>query len=242
MARFRYSGVAITGGTGRLNSSLGGSVLLSNGVVRNYVTPSNPQTANQSEVRAAFGFLSAAWKGLTPTQQAAWIAAWQSGDWVKQDPFTGTSRPYGSAKDLFISLNLNFMIAGMSLDAPSLEFSTPPASIDLPALGVTSFAFDASAGTAALTYTGTLGDSVLVTKATQPVSPGNMRLTSVRSKLRFITSGSGVSPIAEGAAYVTVHGAITSAEGQKVFWIVEQIDAVTGKRGFVASGSSVIVA
>lgn len=242
MARFNYSGVAITGGTGRLNSSLGGTVLMKNGVVRNYVTPVNPQTASQQEVRTAFAFLTAAWKGLTLSQQNAWIAAWQSGDWQVSDPFTGTSRAYGSAKDLFIALNLNFLIAGDALNAPATEFIVPPATTSLPALGTTSFVFDASAGTAVLTYTGSVGDSVLVIRATPPVSPGNMRLTSVRSKLRNVMVSTAVSPIAAGAAYTGLFGAITSATGLKVFWVVEQISTLNGKRALVGSGSSVIVA
>lgn len=242
MARFNYSGVAITGGTGRLNSSLGGSVLLKNGVVRNYVTPVNPQTSDQQEVRSAFAFLTAAWKGESSTNQAAWVSAWQSGDWTIQDPFTGTTRPYGSAKSLYIALNMNFLISGNALGSPSVEFHTPPATSDLPALGITSFAFDASSGTAVLTYTGTLGDSVLVVRATQPLSPGNQRLTSVKTKLRTVTIGSGVSPLALGTAYTTKFGAITSSTDLAVFWVIEQIDTTNGKRALVGSGRSVIVA
>lgn len=242
MARFSYSGVAITGGTGRLNSGFGGSVLLKNGVVRNYVTPVNPQTDDQQVTRTAFAYLTTAWKGLTPTQQAAWVAAWGSGDWTVQDPFTGTTRPYGSAKSLFIALNMNFLISGNALNTPSYEFATPPATSDLPALGVTSVAMDASAGTVAIAYSGTLGDSVLVIRMTPPLSPGNQRLTSVKTKLRSLPATSSATPLAEGAAYVAKFGAITTSADLAVFYVIEQIDTTNGKRGLVGTGRVVIVA
>lgn len=242
MARFSYSGVAITGGTGRLNSGFGGSVLLKNGVVRNYVTPVNPQTADQQTTRTAFAFLTTAWKGLSSTNQAAWIAAWQSGDWTVQDPFTGTTRPYGSAKSLFIALNMNFLIAGNGLDTPSVEFQAPPATSDLPALGIASVAIDASSGTVAVDYSGTLGDSVLVIRMTPPLSAGNQRLTSVKVKLRSLPSTSGATPLAEGTAYVAKFGAITGSAGLAVFYVIEQIDTTNGKRGLVGTGRVVIVA
>lgn len=242
MARLSYSGVAITGGTGRLNSGFGGSVLLKNGVVRNYVTPANPQTPDQQVNRTAFAFLTQFWKNLSAAQRDAWVAAWNSGNWQKQDPFTGTTRNYGSAKDLFISLNMNFLIADGSVSAPDANLLTPPATTALPALGLTSVTIDASAGTVGIVYTGTLTGTTLVIRMTPPVSPGNERTTSVLTKFRFVQIASGASPVAAGTAYVALFGAITAQAGQKVFYTVEAILLATGKRGLVGSGNTVIVA
>ena len=242
MARFNYSGVAITGGTGRLNSSLGGSVLLKNGVVRSYTTPTNPQTAPQTEMRAAFTLLTASWSGLTEPQRTAWRAAWAGGQWLIQDPFTGTSRAYASAKSLFISVNLNILIADDLLAAPAVQLTTPAARITQETIGLTSFIFDASGGTAAVVYTGTLVNGAILVRVTPPVSPGNLLFTSVQSKLRSLTADVGATPLALGSQYVALFGAITAMAGEKVFYTIELIDIATGQRSLISSGSSTIVA
>lgn len=241
MGRFKFGGL-VSGGTGRFVSDLGGMVLLKNGVFRNYVTPANPQTGHQGESRAAFAVLTEAWKGLSQTDQNAWIAAWQSGDWLRQDPLTGTSRSYGSAKSLFISLNFNYLIASSQVAAPYVEFTTPPVKATLSPIGITSVAIDASAGTVAVSYTGTLLSESLVFNMTAPVSAGNNRLTSVKSRLKQITASQSATPLALGTDYVARVGSISGATGLKVGYTVEIISETNGQRGFVASGFVTIVA
>ena len=241
MARFNYSGVAITGGTGRLNSSLGGSVLLSNGVVRNYVTPTNPQTAQQTLYRNLFQFMTSAWKGLTAGQKDAWESARTTDAWTVTDPFTGTTRPFSSAKALFIYVNTNLSIANSAVGSPAVSQVTPPAQAAFEAIGLTSITITAAAGTVAVIYTGTIADSFISYRMTQPVSPGNMKLTSVKSLLRSIGVNNAVTPQALGTEYVAVHGAITGTAGQKVFYVLELINGVTGQRTPLATGSTVIV-
>lgn len=237
MARFNYSGVAITAGTGRLNSSLGGTVLLKNGVVRNYVTPVNPQTADQSEVRGAFSFLTSAWKGLTESQRQTWEEARLTDAWQKQDPFTGTSRPYSSGKSLFISSNLNCLIANNELDTPSIYNQTAPVPESLVNPGFTSIVADASAGTVVFTYPNVMsGDGAISVRFSPPVSAGNQRLTSVKSKLRTMASSNAASPLAYGTEYVAKFGAITAKEGMKIGYTISVIGATKGNTLFVASG------
>lgn len=241
MGRFKFGGL-VTGGSGRFTSDLGGMVLLRNGVFRNYVTPTNPQTSYQGESRSVFAFLTEQWKGLGQSAQNAWLAAWQSGQWVRQDPLTGVSRPYGSAKSLFISANFNALIASNSLSTPSVSFNVPAPKEAPSVIGITSVAIDASAGTVAVSYSGSLGDETLVINLTPPVSPGNNRLTSVKSKFRLVLASSATTPVAAGTAYVTRFGAITGSTGQKVGYSVELISQNTGQRSFVASGFAEIVA
>lgn len=240
MSRARY-GDTITAQRGRFNTGVGGVVYSLNGGKRAYVTPSNPQTASQGGTRGAFAFFTTAWKNLTEEQRGAWTAAWSSGQWQVQDAISGTARNFGSAKSLFIALNMNVLVAGNNLGTPTINLLVPQAKGSPAAVSVDSVVFDASAGTVVLTFSGTQATGLLV-RCTEPVSPGNLRLTSVKSKLRTITSVVGASPASLGTDYVAVHGAITGATGQKVFWTIEQISDITGQRSFVASGSSVIAA
>lgn len=239
MGRFNYSGVAITGGTGRLNSSLGGTVLLKNGVVRNYVTPTNPQSEPQSIVRNAFQFLTGEWKNLTNSQRKEWKDARLLPYWAIQDPFTGTSRPPSSGKSLFILSNFNLLQSTDNLKNPSVVISEPVNDQPTDALGVTSVVVDESGNTFIVTYTGTQSSEVLTAKMTPPVSPGNMVMTSVKSKLRS-------SIIASGASPVTVtkpdHITFSGATGQKVFWVIEAINLASGKKRIIGTGNSIIVA
>lgn len=239
MSRARY-GDTITAQKGRFNTPVGGVVYGLNGTKRVFVTPTNPQTAAQGQVRAVFAFLTSAWKGLTQPQRDAWSAARTSGDWTVQDPVSGTARNYNSAKSLFIAVNTNVLLAQNAMSSPAVAFPSPVAKGTPPPISITSFVFDASAGSAVLTFTGSQTSALLVS-ATQPVSPGNDKMTSVRSRLRNITAVNGTSPAALGTEYVAVHGAITLAAGLKVFWTVEQVDEFTGARNFVASGDSIIV-
>lgn len=238
----RYN-ASITGAfTGRLTSFLGGMVFKKNGTASTYTTPTNPQTASQTEIRNAFKVLTEAWKGLTAGQRTAWSAAWSGGTWLTQDPFTGTSRAYQSPKSLFINVNMNLLISNNLLAAPAVQLASPPAQVAQEVIGLTSFIFDASAGTAALIYTGVLVNGAILVRVTPPLSPGNMVLTSVRSKLRSLTADINPTPLALGAEYVTLFGAITALTGQKVFYTIELIDSTTGQRSLIASGNSTIVA
>ena len=56
-----------------------GSVVYVNGrygqIVRQYVTPRNPQTPYQQKTRSDFGAVSSRWRGLVPDQRVAWCIA-----------------------------------------------------------------------------------------------------------------------------------------------------------------------
>jgi len=60
------------------------------------------------------------------------IAAWENARtgnayYLKQDPITGVSRPYASAKDLFIAMNMNLMYANNGSYTGGVQISTPTA-------------------------------------------------------------------------------------------------------------------
>lgn len=237
----RYNATIAGAMSGRLTSFLGGMVFNKNGTARAYSTPTNPQTASQQELRAAFLFLTAAWKGLTASNRTNWETARTQSYYYKSDPFTGTSGPYKSAKSLFIAMNVNALISQSALNAPATTYSDPGVAAGEDVLAVSSVVLDASSGTVVVTFTGTPTLELLNFKATPPVSPGNSKVTSVRSKFRIVGQPS-ASPSSEGAAYVALFGAITGSTGQKVFWIVEAINGTTGRSRVVAQGDSIIIA
>jgi hypothetical protein len=242
MGKFNFGGL-VTGAKGRFTGMFGGMVIGSNGVFRAYKTPTNPQTESQQTNRGMFALFTKAWSAdLTEENREAWEAARTSGGYPNTDTFTGTSKPYASAKDLFIAMNTNANIALDQTASPEILFATPGTSGGLDVISVTSFALDASAGTVILAYDGVFANEGAIIRATPPVSPGTMRATSVSTKFRVISGTPGASPAALGANYTGLFGPITGSTGQKVFWEVLGVDSLTGKTRLIRSGSSVVVA
>lgn len=242
MARALYSGVGIAGMSGSINKNAGGTTFSKNGVVRRRVVPVNPQSADQSEIRSAFEFLTKAWSlSLNDSQRLSWETA-RTGNvyYYKQDPLTGTSRPYASAKDLFIAMNFNWLITDESLAAPYVSFNVPGNSAGQDAFGITSVVADDSSNTLVITYTGTQTNEKLFLRATPPVSVGNQRVTSIISKMRLIEVISSSPDTMTG--YQAKFGALTGLAGMKIFYEIVAVDLATGVTRTISSSSTVIVA
>lgn len=234
MARFNYGGL-VSGGTGRFLSSLGGMVLMKNGVVRAFVTPSNPQTTSQMNVRSEFSINTGAWSGLTEAQRLAWDAAAASGTWTKTDPFTGTTRAISSGKLLYMFVNQNLVASG------ALPVSDVPTQVTPGTTVATTATFAAGAGTATVAYTGALnGDEVHVFTASPAISAGNMKVR--RAICRAIGNSGAVSPVNIAASYTGVFGTLTGTATRKVFVIVEAINQVTGQRRVCGIVNDIIAA
>lgn len=96
-------GMMMTDGRGKL----GGQVASKNragAYVRTKVTPVNPNTSYQSQVRQRLASLSREWSQLTEQQRIGWNEAANSGEWSKSDIFGDARRPTG--KNLFTSINM----------------------------------------------------------------------------------------------------------------------------------------
>jgi hypothetical protein len=238
MARVKF-GDGVSGQTGSLNKQLGGVTYLKNGVKRMRVIPTNPRSTPQTTVRAVFSFLTSQWAILTEAQREAWNTAKELAYYFVPNDFYGGTRAATSGKSLFILVNYNLNEAFETLGAPAVNTTDPSGPEPSDELGVTSFVFDASANTGVLTYTGTLNYETLIARVTPPVSAGNMRLTSVESKLRSALAIGTASP-----ATITKPDGVSfsGATGEKVFWVVEAINNTSGKKRILATGSSVIVA
>lgn len=237
MARFNYSGVAVTAGSGRLNSSLGGTVLLKNGVVRNYVTPTNPQTAAQTAKRALFSSAVNTWKGvLTDAQRAAYDVAAATDAWKVPDPLTGTLRNL-TGEQLFIQLYMNVDTA----QGDVTDVYNVPTPVDMS--GVALGTLTAVAGTTAmnLAYSGTIPTGAQAQIFASPaVSPGRMKIRN--SELRQISIENGATPFDLLSGWEATFGALNTKAGQKVFVKVFLLNEETGQRVSLGTASDIVAA
>jgi len=243
MAKVIYGGVGLQGLSGSINKQAGGHTFTKNNVVRRRVVPVNPQTVNQQETRAAFSFLTTAWTAtLDETQRQAWETARTQPYYSKQDGLYGVSRNYASAKDLFIGMNTNRLIASGVIDSPSVVFSSPAAPAALDDISNVAVAIDASAQTVSLSYDGTWSGEIGYIKMTPPVTAGNMKASTVSTKSRIIGEDFGASPVELGTDYTSRFGGLTTSTGKKVFWELWAVNSTTGKKRLVASGETIVVA
>ena len=239
MARFNYSGVAITGGTGRLNSSLGGTVLMRNGVVRNYVTPINPSTTLQQGVRNIFSTASKAWAlSLSDAQRHAYIAAAGSGNWAITDPFTGSTRnPTGFT--LFLSLFKNLATLGYATVTILGKIENVPVP-NLTQLTISSVTADATTGVITVTVAAEPNVEFAVIYAAPPVGGGRMTYPSATARLIVANEGGGAVVITTECS--AKYGAITGLAGKKIHIGVVTIDSGSGKASSLLTAVAVISA
>lgn len=122
MAKIKF-GMMMTDARGKL----GGQVFSKNrggAYIRTKVTPSNPQTQAQAQVRSNLATLSSSWNSLTASQIAQWNGSVD--DWTSTDVFGDIKKPTG--KNLYVKLNVNLLNSGQNV------IPTPPAKMELPAL------------------------------------------------------------------------------------------------------------
>lgn len=196
-------GAIVVDGRGKL----GGHVFSKNAsgaIMRTKVTPTNPQSARQSFVRALFASITANWSSLTIAQIAAWNTA--VSDWTNTNIFGDLKKPTGKA--LYQRLNNQAQIAGFPavLDVPAKE-ALPDAIITAVPIGI-------AATTLNLTGRDVAATTGIMVFATPPVSLGT---SNVKSRLRQIYTSLGTTFTAADAfaAYEEKFGEL--AVGQKVF-------------------------
>lgn len=204
-------GAIVVDGRGKI----GGHVASKNGAgayLRTKVTPTNPQTARQSTVRALFAAITTAWSGLTASQIAAWNEAVPN--WTSTNVFGDLKKPSGKA--LFQRLNNQAQAAGLA------GFTAVPAKMALPDAVVTAVPIGIAATTLALTGADTDAGTQVMVFASPPVSNGT---TNVKSQMRqiYVAAGDAYSATAAFAAYEAKYGAITL--GMKIFIGVKYVVA-----------------
>ena len=208
-------GALVVDGRGKI----GGQVASKNAggaYMKNKVTPSNPQTARQSVVRALFAVISAGWSALTGAQIAGWNEA--VSDWTSTNIFGDLKKPTGKA--LYQRLNNQAQSAGLS------AVTTVPTKLALPNAPITAVPIGVAATSLALTGADTSASTQVVVCGTPPVSNGTK---NVKSKLRqiYAVAGDSYSATDAFAAYEAKFGAV--ATGQNIF---------IGTKYVVASGQA----
>lgn len=171
-------GMMMTDGRGKLGGQVA-SKNRSGAYVRTKVTPVNPQSTAQSEVRASFATVSALWRGLSDENRASWNEA--VNNWQRTDVFGDLKTPSGF--NLFMRLCTPLQNAFgdviIGLYAP-----TP---VEMPALSAVTASYTDGTGTLDLATTVAndldLGQYVYNIYATAPQSQGK---SYVKNAFRLI--------------------------------------------------------
>ncbi len=229
MAKIKLSAIV-----SEVRGKLNGSVFSKNrggAYVRTKVTPVNPQTLAQGNVRAALTNLSQSWKALTEAQRKAWNSA--VSQFTSTDIFGDIKTPSGI--NLYNKLNLNLAAIGET------PIASPPLAVSVGYFDSLSVAAAAGAGTIAANYTavGATVDQTVIVEATPCVSAGK---SFVKSEFRQIGTfaGNAVSPQALGAMWSAKFGSLVA--GKKVFIRLKFVDKNTGVSGQYTSVSAVVAA
>lgn len=185
---------------------------------RTKVTPVNPQSTAQLNVRNRLGTRSQAWRGLTDTQRAAWNGA--VGAFAKTDIFGDLKNPSGF--NLYQALNNNLVTVGAA------AISTPPIVGAVATVTITSITPAAGTGLIPMVLSGAVpaGTAVKVF-ATAPQSPG---VSFVKSEYRLITTlpAATATPVALGAVYQAKFG--SWIVGQKLFFKLVFVNTTSGQQ------------
>lgn len=196
-------GALVTDGRGKI----GGQVLTkgrSGAVIRNKVTPTNPQSSRQVAARQRLTQLSQGWRDLTQAQRDLWDGMVDA--YSKTNVFGDIVKPTG--KNLYTALGVNRLLIGESpLDAPLTPSEIIPSNLMIDSLEVpTNLVFDVIQAAS--------GQKIVV-QASAPVSPG---ISYPPTKLRIIgvidqaTAGT----VDLSSNYVSAWGDLVA--GSKVFF------------------------
>lgn len=209
-------GSFIVDGRGKVN----GHVISKNragSYIRVKVTPVNPRTASQQNVRARLSTLSIGWRGITAAQRASWLGAVKN--FTHTNIFGDLKTPSGF--NLYQRLNNNLAIAGVA------ALTTAPNPVAVPTVNIGVLTATVAGGVISLTISGAVPAGVVcVLRATPPLSAG---ISFVKSQFRILQNfaAAQASPLVGTAAYAAKFGAFVA--GQKIFVSIEFISITTGQ-------------
>jgi hypothetical protein len=216
-----------------IRNKLNGSVFSKNrygSYVRTKVTPVNPQTTSQQNVRNRLATNSQAWRGLTESQRQAWIAA--AANFPTTDIFGNTKILSGQA--LYVKLNNNLALTGTA------AIADPPTPVAIPALSLLTLVADDSANTVILTGTTPVPSGFkMAVFGTPNITPGR---NFVKNQFRFVeaAAAAATSPFALTTPYVALFG--DPVEGMKIFIKAFYISTDTGQAGIPVQIQTIVVA
>lgn len=199
--------------------------------LRTKVTPVNPQSTDQIEVRNRLSGLAQDWRDLSADQRLAWNNA--VSDYKKTDIFGDIQNPTGF--NLFVKLNANLLNIGEA------QQSAPPLPGSPAALTAISATADVSDALITVTFAPAVGaDNHYKVEATPALSAGK---SFVKSEYRQIDvlDVADVSPLAIQAAWMAKFGSFPAA-GTKIFIKFTPILDATGQQGLPLECSCVVTA
>lgn len=209
-------GSIVVAGSGKI----GGHVASRNrggAYLRTKVTPVNPQSTAQLNVRARLTGRSQAWKGLTQAQRDAWNAAVSL--YARTDIFGALKNPSGF--NLYQRINNNLLTVG----AAAIVSPAQPGAVAT--VNIVSLTAVVAGGVVTMTLSGAVpaGTAVKVF-ATSPQSQG---ISFVKSEYRLISTlpAATATPVVLTVPYATKFGAYVA--GQKIFVAIEFINTATGQ-------------
>lgn len=199
MAKIKF-GMMMTDARGKL----GGQVFSKNragAYIRTKVTPVNPQTAAQAQVRSNLATLSTGWNALTAEQIAQWNSSVE--DWASTDVFGDIKKPTG--KNLYVKLNVNL------LNSSQPPIASPPAKLELPALMETAVDITRATNEIEIANLPVFANGVYQIEACAPVPRG---VNFVKNKFRVILyeTKNAPGPVTVSFAYINKFGSVTNAE------------------------------
>lgn len=220
-------GAIVVAGSGKI----GGHVFSKNrggAYMRTKVTPSNPNTVAQQNVRSILSSLSQSWGSLTDAQRLAWQNA--VADWSSTDIFGDIKNPSGN--NLYVRLNSVLLNSGQA------TIDTPPLKEEMPYTEIETAVFDISSSTFIVTFADSTYDGVeLAISATPTLSPG---VNFVKSQLRRVATVTGATgAVAFGTEYIAKFGLPTAGANIRV-----QVQPVlaTGQIGTPQSAKALVQA
>ena len=197
--------------------------------MRKKVSPIQPRTQSQRNVRADFTANSKAWAALSQTNIAGWNALAKATP--KKDRFGNTVTLTGL--QLYQSLSRNLSTVG---EAPS---ATPPATLYASTPGNLTVV-STSGGSPALTVTPTnyptASESAAIFASPQ-LSPGKTFIGKNYKLVLVVPYNVSPTAYAIETAYVALYGALIS--GKKIAVLVKNINTTSGAAGQPSAGSAI---
>lgn len=219
---------------GDLRNKVGGAVFTKGrfgAFVRTKVSPVQPRTSYQMNVRANFTSLSKLWSDAT---MDAYRAAWSTlaASYPLKDVFGNSHTLTGH--QMFVRLNRALATVGESPILPA------PSSLSVPYPGAITLAKSGGPPIDTLTINPTVditGNEHAIVFATPGISPGR---ASAGAKFRFIAliGAGGAAPWGIFASYVTKFG--TPIVGRKIFVRVIYVKLATGTQSLPSESSITI--
>ena len=223
-------GAIVVAGSGKI----GGHVASKNkagAYLRTKVTPSNPRTTYQTNVRERLAGLSQGWRSLTDAQRNSWNNA--VANFKRSNVFGDIKIPSGF--NLYQRINNNILTIGGTI----LTVPPTPSSVATYSNAV----LTAAAGTPALSLAFTVvAGSVAGYKlfATAPVSPGKTNVSNAY-RLIGVALTNAISPFNILSLYTAKFGSVGVA-GQRIDVKIVGVGATTGIEGVPVTATAIVAA